>query len=206
MESRPVSRREEGMFGQPHDRKKRTGKEKSYKKGQLLFHPSHGICRIRGIVRRPELTTDGLCYWIEPKGKGRSTVCFFITRGRLAESGFHIPASEKKASEIVDYLKKGEKQKRLMGIERVETLRALAKKNNALVYARVLHMIIDHQDQKVGREMRQFFKYYFEGLVRELSFSLRLTVSQASTLVKASLQERTKLEEWILKIIDSVEE
>ena len=194
------------MLGQANDRKKRTGKEKSCKKGQLLFHPSHGVCRIRGIVSRPELAMDGLCYWIEPKKRGRSTVCFFITTSRLPESGFHIPASGKKASEVVDYLKNGEKQKRLMGMERVETLRALAKKNTALDYAKALHMIIDHPEQEVNREMRQLFKYYLEGLVRELSFSLELTVSLAAALVKASLQERTKLEEWILKVIDSVEE
>lgn len=172
-----------------------TEKEITYGEGQLLYHPVHGLCAVKAIVNRPELS-EGACYWIEPRGSRGDQVRFFIAVEHIHEAGFHVPVSRKDAEEILAYFRSGGESATISREEYGAKLQGLLRQNTAWAFAKVLSILSHSPVRERSHEERKMLQRSVDGLVKEFAFVLEMSLAEASSLIRNNIKY-TKENEWV---------
>ena len=77
-------------------------------KGTLLFHPTHGLCRVALILGTAE--SKEVSYSLLPVARNSAKVRFIVPQSSLENSGFSKLISAKEANAILEYFKTGAKK------------------------------------------------------------------------------------------------
>ncbi len=143
--------------------------------GDLLYHPVHGLCRIRETSHREDSGGKTLVYSLVPKITSRMKVQFVIQASDIDASGFHSLMSAREAGEILDYLKAGDSSEE--------------QTRQAWVLARAILSFSTEKFAARDQRKRQQLEYSAKGLVGELAFVLRVEPREAAEMIQKSLGE-----------------
>jgi len=173
--------------------------------GDILFHPLHGLCEIKAVVDEEFLGQRSLCYLIEPKRHERSNTRFLIALEQILEAGFHLPISIEEVQKILKYLKSADTGSTLNVEKAVEIVHILAKENTPWAFAKIIHLLAFGVNHVCSRQEREILKHAVQGLTREMALVLKLSASQASSLIRKSLGPSLHSNTWIKGELERVE-
>jgi len=173
--------------------------------GDILFHPLHGLCEIKAVVDEEFLGQRSLCYLIEPKRHERANTRFLIVLEQIFEAGFHPPISAAEVQEILEYLKNTGTDSTLNVEKAVEMVYALAKENTPWAFAKIIYILAFGVNHVCSRHEREILKRAVQGLTREMALVLKLSASQASSLIRRSLGPSLRSNAWIRGELERVE-
>jgi RNA polymerase-interacting CarD/CdnL/TRCF family regulator len=174
----------------------------AFKAGDLLYHPVHGLCRIREIVKQNGSSKGEASYYaLVPKLVSKMGVRFLVATNAVEESGFHSPLVPKEAKEILDYLKEGEETVDAMSGNQNKGARAFAQSDGAWAFAKAI--LVSSRDKQEDKKQRtyQLVERAAKGLVHELAFVLEITAKQAAEKVKKSLGHGVRVNPSVLAIL-----
>ena len=175
-------------------------KKLAYQRGFLLYHSSHGPCRITDIVKQTQSGKGQYYYSLESKQPRFRGARFLIDSDQVEASGFHLAISPKEANNILDYLKTSDPSNRGLGKGQSEMILDLIKKNTPWAFSRVILIFSLEKDGKVAKGKREMLDRAVKGLIRELSFTLEIPEEEALFRMKKSLK-RSQVNPWVLDTI-----
>ncbi|MBI1977538.1 MAG: hypothetical protein HYS55_02175 [Candidatus Omnitrophica bacterium] len=173
-------------------------KKLAYQRGFLLYHSSHGPCRITDIVKQTEAGKDRYYYSLESKQPRFRGARFLVDSDQVEASGFHPAISQKEAKQILDYLKSSDPINRGLGKKQSETILSLIKKNTPWAFSRVISIFSLEKGGKVAKGKREMLDRAAKGLIRELSFTLEIPEEEAFSRMKKSLKRKQKVNPWVI--------
>jgi RNA polymerase-interacting CarD/CdnL/TRCF family regulator len=176
-------------------------KKLAYQRGFLLFHSSHGPCRITDIIKQTESGGGQYYYSLESKQPRFKRARFLVDSDQVEASGFHLALSPKEANQILDYLKTSDPSNRGLGKEQSEMILGLIKKNTPWAFSRVILIFSLEKDGKAAKGKREMLDRAAKGLIRELSFALEIPEEEAFFRMKKSLKRSKKTNPWVLDTI-----
>lgn len=186
-----MNRSQDRAYSKRKSRKKdsmRTEKVE-FKEGMLLFHPAYGPFVVKGVLRKPELGGDGLCYWLEPDRRQCLGTRFFIAVNRIQEAGFHPPLSQEDADKILEYLQNSDEP----NINSSQEIYSLVQENTPWAFARILAIFSSRSSGEHTREEREALQRAVQGLSEELAYVLRIPVKSAALRIQKSIGFSTHL-------------
>ena len=151
-----------------------------YNKGDILYHATHGLCRVKGVVERSILGESDFCYYLEPERIGKVNARFFVALNRIHEAGFHRPLTADRAKKILDYLKKGHAASGLSRKVENDDLLTLSQKKTPRAYADILLLLVEDKDVLSNRKKSRLFRYAADILAHELALALNISVKRAN--------------------------
>ncbi len=179
-------------------------KKLTYKRGHLLYHSSHGPCRVKDIVKQTQSGKDQYYYSLESKQPRFRGAKFLIDSEQVETSGFHPAISPKEANRILDYLKKSDPEDRILGDKQPKVILNLIQENAPWSFARVVSIFSREKDGKGAKGKREMLGRAAKGLVLELSFALEIPEEEGLDRMKRSLKRNSKVNPWVLDTISSV--
>ena len=171
-------------------------KELPFQRGDVLFHATHGLCLVKGIVGKPG-GLEGLSYWIEPVRPGKHLSRYFVGVHQAIESGFHLPISEKEMEDIFLSFRRGRTEPG--SFDRVDysfQLRTIAQGNTARAFADVLLMAVSKQLYCDRGEIK-IVKHAAEALAQEIAAVLKIPVKKAFALIRKNLRTHLVAHPWL---------
>ncbi len=150
----------------------------------LLFHPSHGLCRVDTVTRKRGNGPSVLCYSLVPKVMSRMKVRFVVAAPDLRASGFHKIISAREAKKILDYLKAGDGR-----AEQSDQTWALAR--NILSFSK-------ERSNPRDQRQRQLLEHSVKGLVGELACVLQLDLKKTTSLVRKNLAHASRENAFVI--------
>ena len=179
-------------------------KKLAYQRGHLLYHSSHGPCRVRDIIKQTQSGKDQYYYSLESKQPRFRRARFLIDSNQVETSGFHPAISPKEANQILNYLKTSDPNDRELGSQQPKVILRLIEENAPWAFGRVVLIFSREKDGKGAKGKREMLGRAAKGLVRELSFALEIPEEEALVKMKKSLKHNTKVNSWVLDTISSV--
>src|SRR3989338_457831 len=176
-------------------------KKLAYQRGFLLYHSSHGPCRITDIVKQTQSGKDQYYYSLESKQPRFKGAKFLVDSDQVEASGFHLAISQKEANEILDYLKTSDPSNHGLGKKQSEMILGLIRKNTPWAFSRVILIFSLEKDGKAAKGKREMLDRAAKGLIRELSFTLEIPEEEAFSRMKKSLKRSQKVNSWVLDTI-----
>ena len=173
----------------------------AYRRGSLLYHSSHGPCRITDIIKEIQSGKGQYYYSLESKQPNCRGARFLIDSDQVEASGFHLAISPKEANKILDYLKTSDLNNCGLGKEQSEVILNLIKKNTPWTFSRVILILSLEKDGKAARGKREMLDRAAKGLIRELSFALEIPEEEAFSRMSKSLRHTQKANPWVLDTI-----
>jgi RNA polymerase-interacting CarD/CdnL/TRCF family regulator len=158
-----------------------------FKEGTLLFHSAHGPFRVKGVLRKPELGGDGLCYWLEPDRRQRLGTRFFIAVNQIQKAGFHPPVSQGEAEKLLEYLRNGDELKPGTSKERIKEICSLLQENTPWAFTKILFILSHANTNEQSREEREALQRSVQGLTAELAYVLKIPVKSAALRMRKSI-------------------
>lgn len=152
--------------------------------GDLLYHTIHGLCRMERVIQENRSGKEILCYTLVPKVKQRMKLRFVIPLDEVEASGFHTLVSIKEANGILDYLKAGDG--------------TAAQTNQTWILAQNLLSFSSEQINARDQRKRQILEHSARGLVGELAYVLKITLSETVDLVRKSLGKISRINPPVL--------
>lgn len=149
--------------------------------GDLLYHSTHGLCRVERVTRSSSPGQGGLSYSLVPKVAARMKSRFVISAADLEASGFHGLVSPKEANKILNYLKAGH-GKSLPGTDS-----SLNPQNQAWGLAQALQAFAHDKFEAKDQRKRQALERSARGLVGELSCVFKTTLKKTADRIQKSL-------------------
>ena len=165
--------------------------------GELLYHPVHGLCRVKGIIRQSELSKEGLYYSLVPRLSNQMKVRFVVAIDEIEISGFHLPVTLKEANEILEYLKTGRATGNRLSAEPDEPS-PLIQDTQTWALARAIFSFSHDRPEAKDQRKRQMLDRSAKGLVRELAFVLGITVKETVAKVRRNLESTSKINRPVL--------
>ncbi len=178
-------------------------KKATYKKGNRLFHSTHGSCQIKEVITQTSAGKSQSYYSLESKQTRFKGVRFLVDVHQVETSGFHPLLTVKEANKIVDYLKTANAKDAQLGVEQPKKILSLIQENNPWSFARVVLIFAREKDGKDAKGRREMLTRAARGLIHELSFSLEVLEEEAVPIIKKSLKSR-KANSWVLDAISNV--
>lgn len=148
-------------------------KTKKIAAGDFLYHPVHGMCRIDRMIQQNQSGKKTTSYSLVPKVPNRMKVRFVIADADIEASGFHGLVSIKEANSILNYLKAGNGRE-----EQIQPTWMLAQA--------ILSFCAENFPAREQRK-RQTLDYSVRGLTGELACVFKITLKEASDMIKGSL-------------------
>ena len=176
----------------------------TYKRGSLLYHSSHGPCRVRDVIKQTQSGKDQFYYSLESKQARFRRVRFLIDINQVKTSGFHPAISTKEAKKILDYLKTNDPNDRELGAKQPKVILSLIEENAPWAFGRVVLIFSREKDGKGAKGKREMLGRAAKGLIRELSFALEIPEEEALFRMKQSLKHGAKVNPWVLDTISTV--
>lgn len=153
--------------------------------GDLLYHAVHGLCRVDDIAKENQAGKETLRYSLVPKTPNKMKVRFVVRAADIEVSGFHTLISEKKANEILQYLKAG-------------NLSAVCDGNPTWLLAKAILSCSQENLEVKDIKKRQMLERSAKSLVRELAFVLKMTLGQTASNIQKCLGNRTRISPFVL--------
>ncbi len=179
-------------------------KKLAYQRGYLLYHSSHGPCRVKDIVKETQSGKDQYYYSLESKQPRFRGAKFLIDSNQVETSGFHPAISPKEANQILDYLKTSDVEDLKLGDKQSKVILSLIQENAPRAFARVVLIFSRERDGKGAKGKREMLSRAAKGLVLELSFALEIPEEEALSRMRKSLKHSGKVNSWVLDTISSV--
>jgi len=174
-----------------------------FKKGDQLYHPKHGMCRVTDITNQRGLDKSEMSYCLEPIHPSPGNPRFIISVSNIQEAGFHLPLTTKAMMKILDSIKGKKEAADAANPARDQLICALSKENTPLGFAKVLVKLFCAPEEKVTHGEKKAVLRSVEGIVHESAFVLGMSVQKAGRLLLRNLGTATSL--WVRKIIEKVE-
>lgn len=149
--------------------------------GDLLYHSTHGLCRVERVTRPSASGQGGLSYSLVPKIAAKMKSRFVIAASDLAVSGFHDLVSPKEAHKILNYLKTGN------GKNNIESESSLPQEDPAWGLARALQTFAHDKFEAKDQRKRQALERSVRGLVGELSCVFKTSLKKTADKIQKSL-------------------
>ena len=179
----------------------KTVAKSKFKKGDLLYHPTHGLCRLERIVNRKEGGKETQFYSLVPKIGTQMKVRFLIDAEQVETSGFHSPISSAEANKILDYLKASNVTASTSAEDQNKTFTSFAQSKEAWTFAKAV-LFFSHDKSEVREQRkRQMLDRAVKGLVGELSVVLDITAKEAVSKVRKSLERTLKINPSVLVVL-----
>ncbi len=179
-------------------------KKLTYKRGHLLYHSSHGPCRVKDIVKQTQSGKDQYYYSLESKQARFRGAKFLIDSDQVSTSGFHPAISREEANRILDYLKTSDPEDRKLGEKQPKMILSLIQENTPWAFARVVLIFSREHDGKGAKGKREMLGRAAKGLALELSFALEIPEEEGLDRMKKSLKRSAKVNPWVLETISSI--
>ena len=176
-------------------------KKLAYQRGSLLYHSSHGPCRVRDIIKQTQSGKDQYYYSLESKQARFRGAKFLIDIDQVETSGFHPAISPKEANRILGYLKTSDPKDRQLGDKQPKVILGLIQENAPMAFSRVVLIFSREKGGKAAKGKREMLDRAAKGLIRELSFALEIPEEEAFLRIKKSLQSSVKVNPWVLDTI-----
>ena len=179
-------------------------KKLAYQRGCLLYHSSHGPCRVRDIIKQTQAGKDQYYYSLESKQPRFRGAKFLIDSNQVETSGFHPAISSKEAKRILDYLKTSDPKDRGLGKDQPKEILRLIQENAPWSFARVVLIFSRENDGKGAKGKREMLGRAAKGLLFELSFALEISEEEGLSKMKQSLKRNSRVNPWVIDTISSV--
>lgn len=167
-----------------------------FQRGDVLFHSTHGLCAVKGIVGRPS-GLEGLSYWIEPIQSAKHLSRYFVGVHQAIQSGFHRPISKKEVGAIFESFHPGGKEAESFSQEDYSfQLRTVSQGNTARAFAKVLLMAASKQ-LYCDRGESKIVRHAADALAREIAVVLKITVPKAFSLIRKHLRSHLAAHPWL---------
>lgn len=152
---------------------------RKFAKQDLLYHPTHGLCRVERVTEQEQAGKKVPCYSLVPRVGSKMKVRFVVAAPDLEASGFHRVISAKEANRILEYLKAGDNS-----ADQTGQTWTLAK--NILSFSKDK---LNPRDQR----KRQLMEHSVKGLVGEFSCVLKISLKEAVRKIQQSLGSNTTI-------------
>src|SRR3989338_1483231 len=173
-----------------------------YKKGCLLFHSSHGLCRIKEINKQIQSWKEQYYYSLESREARFKRAKFIIDASQINTSGFHLVISREEANKILNYLKTNDLSNENQNIQELsKEVLSLIEKNTPWAFSKVILIYSREKNGQVAKGKREMLLRAVKGLMRELSFVLNLSEREVCQKVKKNLVYRSKANQWVLDAV-----
>lgn len=179
-------------------------KKLAYQRGHLLYHSSHGPCRVKDIIKQTQSGKDQYYYSLESKEARFRGARFLIDTNQVETSGFHPAISPKEANQILDYLGTSDPNDLKLGEKQPKVILSLIQENSPRAFARVILIFSREKDGKGAKGKREMLGRAARGLLLELSFALEIPEEEALIRMKKSLKRSAKVNPWVLETISSI--
>lgn len=176
----------------------------AYQRGSLLYHSSHGPCRVKDVVKQTQSGKEQYYYSLESKQTRFRGAKFLIDIDQVKTSGFHPAISQQEANKILDYLETNDPNDRELGITQPKVVLHLIGENTPWTFSRVILIYSREKDGKGAKGKREMLSRAVRGLVNELSFALEIPEEETLVKMKKSLKHSSKVNSWVLDIISSI--
>ena len=150
--------------------------------GDLLYHSAHGLCRVQDIIKKHESSKNVSYVSLVPKLATQMKIRFEVPLDEIVASGFHAPVTFENAEDILDYLKSGD----------LEASPELTQDHQTWALAKTLLEFSNGGIEAKDQRKRQILERSVNGLVRELSFVMKITVKETVAKVRKSLDVTAK--------------
>jgi RNA polymerase-interacting CarD/CdnL/TRCF family regulator len=175
-------------------------KELPFQRGDVLFHSTHGLCLVKGIVGKPG-GLEGMSYWIEPVRPAKHLSRYFVGVYQAIQSGFHSPISEKEIEDIFASFRCGKTEPENSPNENYPLrLRTVAQGNTAQAFSQVLLMAVSKQ-LYCDRGESKIVKHAAEALAQEIAIVLKIPVKKAFSLIRKHLRSHLAAHPWLGDIL-----
>ncbi len=138
----------------------------------LLFHSSHGLCRVSEIT--PASGAGETSYVLLPLLRNQSKSRFIIPAAMLADSGFNKLMSVREANSIMEYFKTGRKKD--------------SDLSPTWAMAAMIHLESSSQETARDVRKRQKMAQCVKGLAGELAYVLQTTVKEICDAIRKNLE------------------
>ena len=179
-------------------------KKLAYQRGSLLYHSSHGPCRVVDVIKQTQSVKDKYYYSLESKQPRFRGARFLIDTDQVETSGFHPAISPKEANRILSYLNTSDPEDRQLGDKQPKVILGLIQENAPWSFARVIQIFSRERDGKGAKGKREMLGRAARGLVLELSFALEIPEEEALVKMRKSLQRSAKVNSWALETLSSI--
>lgn len=183
-------------------------KKLAYKRGSLLFHSTHGLCRITDIIKKAQDGPAGYCYVLRSQEKMFRETRFVVEAARVETSGFHPTISANEANKILSYLRNPPKirhaSEKTQEVDIHKTVMTLIEENAPWAFGKVLSIYSQEKNGKGAKGKREMLSRAAKGLTRELSFALNSTQKEACDLLQKTLAHTAKKNFWVLQTISTI--
>jgi hypothetical protein len=163
--------------------------------GDLLYHSTHGLCRVERVTRPSASGQEGLSYSLVPKVAAKMKSRFVISASDLEISGFHGLVSPKEANKILNYLKSGN------GKSRPGTDSTQAPQDQAWGLAHALQTFAYDKFEAKDQRKRQALERSARGLVGELSCVFKITLKKTADRVLKNLGHTSRINPSVLSAL-----
>jgi len=175
-----------------------------YKKGDLLYHSSHGPCRIKDILKETQSGKSRYCYELESRQAHLGRSRFLVDTDQVETSGFHPAISRKEANRILNYLKTNDPKDRSLGMKQAQVVLGLIEENTPWAFARAILILARETNGKGAKGKREMLGRAAKGLAFELAFAFAIPNEEGVLLMKKSLKQKAKTNPWALETISNI--
>lgn len=151
-------------------------------KDDLLFHASHGLCRVTAVSVNPK--SRETTYELLPVLQNYARTRFLVPETVLADSGFNKLISVREARAILEYFKTGKKKSSNAG--------------SAWVMAEEIRLESRSDESARGSKTRQRMTQCVRGLSSELAYVLQLSVKEICEIMKGHLSHGSAIHQPVM--------
>lgn len=174
---------------------KRPMKKEKIVRGDLLYHPIHGLCRVERVTRPVQPGQNGLSYSLVPKIATKMKSRFVISAADLEVSGFHDLVTPREANKILNHLKAG------IGKGHPKTASSSNPQDQAWGLARTLQTFAYDKFEAKDQRKRQALERSVKGLVGELSCAFKIPLKKTADRILKNLCHTSRINPSVLSAL-----
>ncbi|OGW72525.1 MAG: hypothetical protein A2Y02_02330 [Omnitrophica bacterium GWA2_52_12] len=160
---------------------------KTLEKEDLLFHVTHGLCRVSAVMAATTAASNEGSYALVPVSLNHGKVRFIIPQSSLENSGFSRLISVKQALAILEYFKTGNKKETEFG--------------HAWTLAETIRSESCSKEPQKDKRKRQKLEHSVKGITGELAFVLNQSVGDMVGKIQKSLASSSPVNPLVLTVL-----
>jgi RNA polymerase-interacting CarD/CdnL/TRCF family regulator len=174
-------------------------------RGALLYHATHGLCCVRGVLKKNLSNENVLCCELVPEGTNLMNIRYVIPVEHIAASGFHPPITSQEARMILEYLKT-DNRSAVIPHSAHQNFSHFDQQSPTWTLAK--EILSSSYDKKGARDQRkrQTLKSSVMGLVRELALVLKISIAETVAKIQVSLGRASDINPVLLAALRDADE
>ncbi len=160
---------------------------KPLEKEDLLFHVTHGLCRVSAVIAAAAAKPQEGSYSLVPVSLNHGKVRFIIPQSSLENSGFSRLISVKQALAILEYFKTGHKKESEFG--------------HAWTLAETIRSESCSKEPQKDKRKRQKLEHSVKGITGELAFVLNNSVGDMVQKIQKNLAVSSAVNPLVLTVL-----